>query len=144
MNGRVHAVAARRVFDGMIVREDAAVMIDGDKIAAVVPRMQVPTGTPVRDLPESGWLAPGFVDIQVNGGGDVMFNDAPTPEAIRAIIAAHRKFGTTALLPTLISDSAEKMAVAMAAVESLVGVRARRARDSSRGPLSVAGKTRRS
>ncbi len=122
MNGRVHAVAARRVFDGMIVREDAAVMIDGDKIAAVVPRMQVPTGTPVRDLPESGWLAPGFVDIQVNGGGDVMFNDAPTPEAIRAIIAAHRKFGTTALLPTLISDSAEKMAVAMAAVESLVGV----------------------
>ena len=122
MNGRVHAVAARRVFDGMIVREDAAVMIDGDKIAAVVPRMQVPTGTPVRDLPESGWLAPGFVDIQVNGGGDVLFNDAPTPEAIRAIIAAHRKFGTTALLPTLISDTAEKMAVAMAAVESLVGV----------------------
>ena len=122
MNGRVHAVAARRVFDGMIVREDAAVMIDGDKIAAVVPRMQVPTRTPVRDLPESGWLAPGFVDIQVNGGGDVLFNDAPTPEAIRAIIAAHRKFGTTALLPTLISDTAEKMAVAMAAVESLVGV----------------------
>ena len=122
MNGRVHAVAARRVFDGMIVREDAAVMIDGDKIAAVVPRMQVPTRTPVRDLPESGWLAPGFVDIQVNGGGDVLFNDAPTPEAIRAIIAAHRKFGTTALLPTLISDTAEKMAVAMAAVESLVEV----------------------
>ncbi len=122
MNGGVHAVAARRVFDGMIVREDAAVMIDGDTIAAVVPRLQVATGTPVHDLPENAWLAPGFIDIQVNGGGDVLFNDTPTPAAIRAIIAAHRKFGTTALLPTLISDSAEKMAAAMAAVESLVGV----------------------
>ena len=52
----------------------------------------------------------------------MLFNDAPTPEGIRAIVAAHRTFGTTALLPTLISDTAEKMAAAMAAVECLVGV----------------------
>jgi N-acetylglucosamine-6-phosphate deacetylase len=58
----------------------------------------------------------------VNGGGNVLFNDTPTPQAIRAIVAAHRKFGTTALLPTLISDSADRMPAAIAAVEALVGV----------------------
>jgi N-acetylglucosamine-6-phosphate deacetylase len=73
-------------------------------------------------LPDNAWLAPGFIDIQVNGGGDVLFNDAPTPNGIRTIAAAHRKFGTTSLLPTLISDSAEKMAAACDAVEQLVGV----------------------
>src|SRR5689334_23788502 len=46
-------------------------------------------------LPHGAWLAPGFIDVQVNGGGDVMFNDSPTPEAIMAIARAHRKAGTT-------------------------------------------------
>jgi N-acetylglucosamine-6-phosphate deacetylase len=77
---------------------------------------------PVRDLPEHVWLAPGFIDIQVNGGGDVLFNDAPTPDTIRTIIAAHRPFGTTALMPTLISDSPAKMKAAFAAVDALVEV----------------------
>jgi N-acetylglucosamine-6-phosphate deacetylase len=122
MSGSVHAVAARHVFDGAAVHEDTAILIDGGKIAGIVPRNAVLGKTPLRELPDNAWLAPGFIDIQVNGGGDVLFNDAPTPDAIRAIVKAHRKFGTTALLPTLISDSAEKMAVAMAAVDSLVGV----------------------
>ncbi len=64
----------------------------------------------------------GFIDIQVNGGGDVLFNDAPTADTIRKMIAAHRRFGTTALLPTLISDTPEKMKSALAAVETLIGV----------------------
>jgi N-acetylglucosamine-6-phosphate deacetylase len=122
MSGKVHAVAARRVFDGVALREDSAVLIDGAAITGVVPRGQVPKSTPVLDLPENIWLAPGFIDIQVNGGGDVLFNDEPTPRAIRAIAAAHRKFGTTSLLPTLISDSPEKMAAALHAVESLIGI----------------------
>jgi N-acetylglucosamine-6-phosphate deacetylase len=122
MSEGIHAVAARCVFDGVAVRERAAVLIDGGKIAAVVPRREVPASAPIRDLPDDAWLAPGFIDIQVNGGGDVLFNDEPTPGAIRAIVAAHRKFGTTALLPTLISDSSKKMAVALAAVESVIGV----------------------
>jgi N-acetylglucosamine-6-phosphate deacetylase len=52
----------------------------------------------------------------VNGGGDVLFNDEPTPEGIAAIVAGHRKFGTTALLPTLITDTPEKMRAARDAV----------------------------
>jgi len=123
MSASVHAVAARHVFDGIVSHQDAAVLIDGNTIAAIVPRRQVPGTIPVRELQGSNaWLAPGFIDIQVNGGGDVLFNDAPTPDAIRAIAAAHRRFGTTALLPTLISDTREKMLAGLAAVESLVGV----------------------
>ena len=122
MSEKLHAVAARRIFDGKELREDSAVVIAGDTISAVVPRSEVSAAIPCTDLPGTAWLAPGFIDIQVNGGGDVLFNDAPTPQAIRAIAAAHRKFGTTSLLPTLISDSADKMTAACKAVESLVGI----------------------
>jgi N-acetylglucosamine-6-phosphate deacetylase len=121
MRATEHAVAARCVFDGMELRENAAVVIDGARIVTIVPRADVPFSLPVHDLPESVWLVPGFIDIQVNGGGDVLFNDQPTPDAIRTIVAAHRQFGTTALLPTLISDSAAKMRAAIAGAEALVG-----------------------
>jgi N-acetylglucosamine-6-phosphate deacetylase len=121
MSQKIHAVAARRVFDGAAVRENAAVLIEGQQIAAVIPRTELPARMPVRELPEDAWLAPGFIDIQVNGGGDVLLNDEPTPNAIRTIVTAHRKFGTTALLPTLISDHPQKMAAAISAVGSLAG-----------------------
>jgi N-acetylglucosamine-6-phosphate deacetylase len=122
MTGSVHAVTAPCVFDGVAVHEDAAVVIDGARIAAVMPRAELPAAIPLREFGEDTWLAPGFIDIQVNGGGDVLFNDEPTPDGARAILAAHRKFGTTALLPTLVSDTAEKMTAALAAVEALAGV----------------------
>ena len=121
MSERIHAVAARRLFDGVTLREDSAVVIEGDTITAVLPRPELSGAIPCMDLPADACLAPGFIDIQVNGGGDLLFNDEPTPEAIRSIAAAHRKFGTTSLLPTLISDSPEKMAAACRAVERLVG-----------------------
>jgi N-acetylglucosamine-6-phosphate deacetylase len=114
-------VAARYVFDGVKVHHDAVVVVEGESIAAVVARADLPRALPLRNLPDNAWLAPGFVDVQVNGGGDVLFNDAPTPDAIRTIAAAHRRFGTTALLPTLISDNPEKMKAAIAATEALVG-----------------------
>jgi N-acetylglucosamine-6-phosphate deacetylase len=122
MSEKIHAVAARRIFDGVALRKDSAVVIEGDTIAAVVPRSELSSTTSCVDLAANAWLAPGFIDIQVNGGGDILFNDEPTPDAIRSIAAAHRKSGTTSILPTLISDSPEKMAAACRAVESLVGV----------------------
>jgi N-acetylglucosamine-6-phosphate deacetylase len=63
-------------------------------------------------------LVPGFIDVQVNGGGGVLLNDQPTPEGMRAIARAHRRLGTTALLPTLITDSPEQMASAIAAART--------------------------
>ena len=67
-----------------------------------------------------GLLLPGFIDLQVNGGGGVLFNDAPSVESIRAIGAAHRRFGTTAFLPTLISADLDIVAHAIAAVRSAI------------------------
>jgi N-acetylglucosamine-6-phosphate deacetylase len=72
---------------------------------------------------DGGILLPGFIDTQVNGGGGVLFNDTPTVEAIAAIGAAHRQFGTTGFLPTLISDDLDKVDVAMRAVEAAIAAR---------------------
>jgi len=116
-----HAVAASCVFDGVRVHRHAAVVIDGTRVTAIVARAEVPRGLAVHELPDGGWLAPGLIDVQVNGGGDVLFNDAPTAEALRTIAAAHRKLGTTALLPTLITDTEEKLAAALAALDRLGG-----------------------
>jgi N-acetylglucosamine-6-phosphate deacetylase len=115
-----HAVAASHVFDGDVVHRDAAVVIAGTDIAGVVPLSEVPHGVAIRSLPDGAWLAPGFIDLQVNGGGDVLFNDAPTPDGIRAIAAAHRRFGTTALLPTLITDTVDKTRAALDAVDAVI------------------------
>ena len=117
MNVARHAIAASHVFDGLAVHRDRAVVVDGSRIAALVPRRDVPAGVPVAALPEGLWLAPGFIDTQVNGGGGVLFNDTPTPDAIATIVRAHRKFGTTALLPTLITDVPETTAKAIRAVD---------------------------
>jgi N-acetylglucosamine-6-phosphate deacetylase len=114
-----HAVVADNVFDGATVLPDSAVIIEGSQVVAVRPRRELSTTMPMQTLPDTAWLAPGFIDVQVNGGGDVLFNDAPTAEGIRAIAAAHRRFGTTAFLPTLISDTADKMRVALLAVQEL-------------------------
>jgi N-acetylglucosamine-6-phosphate deacetylase len=114
-----HALAANCVFDGGFTHRDAAVIIVGDRIERIVRRTELPASLPVYELPKGSWLVPGFIDIQVNGGGDVLFNDAPTAETVRKIVAAHRRFGTTALLPTLISDSPAKMSAAIAAVDEL-------------------------
>jgi N-acetylglucosamine-6-phosphate deacetylase len=117
-----HAVAADRVFDGTAVHRDHAVVIEGPRILGIVGRSELPAAFPIRHLPEGIWLAPGFIDIQVNGGGDVLFNDDPSPACIAAIAAAHRRYGTTALLPTLLSDTPAKMRAARDAVEAVAGV----------------------
>jgi len=115
-----HAIAADTVFDGTVLHRHHAVVIEAGTITAVLPRRDLPRDVPVQELPGGAWLAPGFIDVQVNGGGDVLFNDTPTVEGITAIVAAHRRFGTTALLPTLISDTADKMRAAAAAVRAAI------------------------
>ena len=96
INGRV--LAEGRITEGQ------AVLVEAGLIKALVPARD-PSLASVRqrDL-EGGLLLPGFNDVQVNGGDGVLFNDAPTVESIRKIGAAHRRFGTTGFLPTLISD----------------------------------------
>jgi N-acetylglucosamine-6-phosphate deacetylase len=117
----LHAIAADHVFDGTVVRERTAVIVDGAGIADLVPVADLPRTISIRVLPEGVWLAPGFIDLQVNGGGDVLFNDQPTVQGVCTIAAAHRKSGTTGLLPTLITDSPEKMRLALDAADLVIG-----------------------
>ena len=117
-----HAVVASTVFDGEECRRDCAVVIEGSKILGLLPPGELPAAIPATILPEGAWLAPGFIDCQVNGGGDVLFNDEPTVDGIAAIAAAHRRFGTTSLLPTLITDTQDKMRAALDAADKAAAI----------------------
>jgi N-acetylglucosamine-6-phosphate deacetylase len=104
-------------------RDDVAVLVADDRIVDVVDEIDARVrDADVVDL-RGDTLLPGFIDGQVNGGGDVLFNDAPTVDTIRRIGAAHRRFGTTAFLPTLISDDVDKMRAAIAAVDQAIAER---------------------
>ncbi|WP_431859103.1 N-acetylglucosamine-6-phosphate deacetylase [Azospirillum sp.] len=109
------ALLDAQIHTGNAVLTDSAVLIEGGSILGMVPRSEVPAGA-ARNSLGGGVLAPGFIDLQVNGGGGVLFNDRPDVEGIRAIVAAHRRFGTTALLPTFITDSRDTRARAVEAV----------------------------
>ena len=80
---------------------------------------EIAAGTQVVDL-GGDYLVPGFIDTQVNGGGGVLFNDVPTVDGIRAIAEAHRPFGTTGLLPTLISDELDVIRRGLEAAEQAI------------------------
>lgn len=98
------AFVGARIFDGESWHDDAALLVEAGKVTAIVSSAAVPA-TAERCHLDGGMLVPGFIDLQVNGGGGVLFNNAPSVEAIRTICAAHAQFGTTALLPTLITDT---------------------------------------
>ncbi|TAM57455.1 MAG: N-acetylglucosamine-6-phosphate deacetylase [Rhodanobacter sp.] len=113
----LHSLTNARVLAPDGWRDDLAVLLDGARILDLLPRSDPRVrGAPQQDL-GGAMLLPGFIDVQVNGGGGVLFNDAPTVESIRRIGAAHRRFGSTGLLPTLISDEVPVMRAALAAVE---------------------------
>jgi N-acetylglucosamine-6-phosphate deacetylase len=111
VNGRV-------LLDGKFV-SGRTVVIKGGKVSAIVGRDHLPPDAAVVDL-EGGTLVPGFIDVQVNGGGDRLFNDDPSVETIATIGRAHRRFGTTGFLPTLISDSPAKIAAALEATRAAI------------------------
>jgi N-acetylglucosamine-6-phosphate deacetylase len=115
-------VNARVLMDEGFV-EGRVVLVEGERIAAIAssgdPRI---ANAARRDL-GGACLLPGFVDSQVNGGGGALFNDDPSVETIRRIGAAHRRFGTTGFLPTLISDDLSVIASAIAAVRAAITAR---------------------
>jgi N-acetylglucosamine-6-phosphate deacetylase len=98
---------------------DKAVIVRDGAIAAIVDAGAIPTNAARRDL-GGGVLLPGFIDTQVNGGGGAMFSDAPTVDAIATIGAAHRQYGTTGFLPTLISGDLDVVAQAIDSVDRAI------------------------
>ena len=97
---------------------DVSVVVEDRHIVAVLPGEASRSAQAV-DL-QGGYLVPGFIDTQVNGGGDVLFNDAPTVDGLRRIAAAHRRFGTTGMMPTLISDDVAVMRRAIDATSEAI------------------------
>jgi len=112
VNGRV--LRENRLVEGRCV-----LLADGRILDIVAPSERRVRRAERRDL-GGQLLLPGFIDSQVNGGGGVLFNDAPSVESIRAIGRAHRRFGTTGFLPTLISTDLDIMARAIAAVRGAI------------------------
>lgn len=108
------AITGARIFDSQAWYEDSALIIEFGYVAGIVPRGEIPANAE-RVALDGGMIVPGFIDLQVNGGGGVLFNNAPSLDSIRTICAAHAQFGTTALLPTLITDTAEINIAAIAA-----------------------------
>ncbi|MFK0686931.1 N-acetylglucosamine-6-phosphate deacetylase [Mesorhizobium sp. IMUNJ 23033] len=108
------ALTGARIFDGADWHEDAALVVQGGLVEAIVPAGAIPSDV-IKVETGGGLLAPGFVDLQVNGGGGVMLNDHPDVASIETICRAHAPFGTTALLPTLITDTPAITAAAVAA-----------------------------
>lgn len=107
------------VFDGRDLRDGCALRFEDGVLSAMDPE-GAPQANGVIDLGKD-IIAPGYVDLQVNGGGGVMLNDAPSVETLRSIAAAHRRQGVTAMLPTLITDTPAKTREAIAA--SIAAVR---------------------
>jgi len=111
VNGRV-------LIDGRFA-EDRSIIMDNGWLTAIVARGHHPADASIVDL-GGGTLVPGFIDVQVNGGGDRLFNDDPRVETIAAIGVAHRRFGTTGFLPTLISDDETKISAALDAASQAI------------------------
>jgi N-acetylglucosamine-6-phosphate deacetylase len=115
---RLHA---KRLFTGQAFLNDQVLSIESGKITAIDSDI-----TNVDQVAE-GLVVPGFIDLQVNGGGGALLNDSPSVEKIKTIIEAHSKFGTTGMMPTLVTDTAEVMmqaadAIAQAIAEGVPGI----------------------
>jgi len=111
---------APRLFDGIVMRGACTVLVDDGRIAAVLGDGEVPDGTDVTTLPSGTLLAPGFIDLQVNGGGGALFNNAIDVDCIRSIAGAHAYAGTTSVLPTLISGTRAQIAAALSAARQAI------------------------
>ena len=118
----LQAIVNGCIFDGESVHEYKAVLIEGEHIVAVVDPEQVPADIGASYDLEGGMLIPGFIDLQVNGGGGVLFTAAPTVDSLRTIGAAHRQYGTTGFLPTLITTRFDVMREAVSAVAEAIAI----------------------
>ena len=98
------ALLGSQIFCGERFYDHHALLIDGKSIIEIVDEKNIPNAFNKIEL-DQGILAPGFIDLQVNGGGGILFNNRPTKESLNTIINAHQFFGTTSIMPTVISDS---------------------------------------
>ena len=116
----MQALVNARVLAGEDFQSGLAVLIEGGRIIDLLPDDDARLNRVQKHDLGGEYLVPGFIDAQVNGGGGVLFNDAPYVDTIRRIGAAHSRFGTTGFLPTLISDDRCVMRSAVSAVDAAI------------------------
>ena len=110
-------IVAERLFDGQQFHSELPITFEDGNIIAF------DTVQGAKESKVNGTVCPGFIDVQVNGGGGVLFNATPTRQGIEAIGLAHAKFGTTAYLPTLITDNVSVMQHAADAVADAIAAK---------------------
>ncbi len=120
MTDKVSAFIGAGIFDGVTIHTDCALVVRGTVIGGVVPASEIPQDAAITEL-DGGTIAPGYVDVQVNGGGGVMFNDDPSKQALGTIAEAHASLGATSILPTLITDTPEMTRAAIEAAAQAIG-----------------------
>jgi|TARA_B110000858_G_scaffold196427_1_gene255215 N-acetylglucosamine-6-phosphate deacetylase len=98
------ALTGAQIFSGKEFFENHALLIEDEAIVDIVCELNIPEAFQEKKL-NGGILSPGFIDLQVNGGGGKLFNNSPDKESLNTIINAHQYFGTTSIMPTIISDS---------------------------------------
>ena len=98
------AIKGARIFSGKYFADNHALLYENEEIIEIVNESEIPQDFEIQNL-NGGILSPGFIDLQVNGGGGKLFNNSPDKESLDTIISAHQYFGTTSIMPTVISDS---------------------------------------
>lgn len=126
MTDTLHWLLPDRLFDGETLHSGMAAQVTNHTVTAMAPVTSLPPDTPTQRI--KGTLTPGYIDLQVNGGGGLLLNNAPTPETLHAMRAALHRFGTTTILPTVITDAplvlaqAVDAAIATAGTHGLLGL----------------------
>ncbi len=108
-----------QLFDGACLRSGMALGVRDGRTTIAVPADQIPAGASRHA--RAGTLSPGFIDLQVNGGGDALLNAAPSVATMRIMAAAHLRFGTVGILPTVITDAPAVLAAAVDAAIAAKG-----------------------
>ncbi len=115
----LQALKGARIFTAERFIDDYAVLIGDAQIIGLAPEGAIPADAQVTSL-DGGLLVPGFIDAQVNGGGGVLFNATPDAASLARLASAHARHGTTAMLPTFITDEAQGMRAAIEAVREAI------------------------
>ncbi|MGJ8527852.1 N-acetylglucosamine-6-phosphate deacetylase [Maritalea sp.] len=108
------------IFDGETFVRDHSVLVENGKVVSIAPDNGQSHGALLVEDLKGQLLVPGFVDVQVNGGGGIMFNDEQSLNALNTIVSGHRKYGSTTLFPTFITDSFERMQAAAQTIKEAV------------------------
>ena len=117
------------IFDGDTFSGNKAVVVEGDQIVDIIPKSKIGGYDELIDC-DDNILAPGFIDLQVNGGGGAFYTQKPNKESYEVVNSAHREFGTTSLLPTIISTSLDNIIASLAVTREMMN-------DQSSGVLGM-------